>query len=79
MLADTPLVKNLGNPEYLNIILEGSSSLEERFDKIDSRMVTERLKAEQAKEKRMSPAMRKIVRHPDLPERMTAMLAIQQN
>lgn len=79
MLADTPLVKNLGNPEYLNILLDGSSSLEERFEKIDSRIVTERLKAQQEKDKRMSPAMRKIVRLPDLPDRITAMLANQQN
>jgi len=79
MLADTPLVKNLDNPEYLKILLDGSSSLEERFERIDSRMVTERLKAEQEKDKRMSPAIRKIVRLPDLPERMTAMLASQQN
>ena len=75
MLADTPLVKNLDNPEYLKILLDGSNSLEKCFVRIDSRMVTERLKAEQEKDKRMSPAMKKIVRLPDLPERMTAMLA----
>lgn len=44
ILADTPLVKNLDNPEYQKIILDGCSTLEERFAKIDFRLVTEKLK-----------------------------------
>jgi len=34
ILADTPLVKNLDNPEYLEIILDGCKTLEERFEKM---------------------------------------------
>jgi len=75
VLADTPLVKNLDNPEYIEIVLDGSSTLEERFSKIDSRMVIERLKAEQVKGKKMSSEMKKIVQRPDLPERLTALMA----
>jgi hypothetical protein len=75
ILADTPLVKNLDNPEYLEIILDGCKTLEERFEKIDSRLVTEQLKAELKNQQKISPEMKKIIRHPDLPERLIALLA----
>ena len=57
ILADTPLVKNLDNAEYLEIILDGSSTLEECFEKIDSRLVVEKLKDERKKNERISPEM----------------------
>jgi hypothetical protein len=44
----------------VNIILDGCSTLEERFAKIDSNMVLEKLKIEQKKQQRISPAMKKI-------------------
>ena len=75
ILADTPLVKNLDNPEYLEILLDGCSTLEERFEKIDSRLVTEHLKAEQKNQQKISPEMKKIVQRPDLPDRLIALLA----
>jgi hypothetical protein len=75
ILADTPLVKNLDNPEYMKIILGGSYTLEERFEKIDSYMVTKRLKMEQKKYERISPEMKKIVKHPDLPDKLALLLA----
>ena len=31
MLADTPLIKNLDNPDYMKILLDGKASLEELF------------------------------------------------
>ena len=44
ILADTPLVRNLENEEYLNIILNGCSTLAERFSQIDDKIVREELK-----------------------------------
>lgn len=79
ILADTPLVKNLDNPEYVNIILDGCSTLEERFAKIDSKMVVEKLKIEQKEQQRISPAMKKLIQRQDLPDRLTSLLAAQQN
>ena len=35
MMAQTPLVKNLDNPQYMEIILNGKASLAERFAEID--------------------------------------------
>ena len=75
MLADTPIVKNLNNPEYLEIILDGCRTLEERFERIDSHLVTEKLKAEQRKNQIIYSEMKKIIKLPDLPERLTAVLA----
>ena len=75
MLADTPLVKNLDNPEYMKILLDGSSTLEQCFAKIDTSVVIERLKAEQNKTERINPEIKKIIRLPDLPERMIALVA----
>ena len=74
MVADTPLVKNLDNDEYVKILLNGSSTLEECFAKIDTNKVIERLKAGHNKTERINPQMKKIVRLPDLPERMIALL-----
>jgi hypothetical protein len=35
MLAQTPLIKNLENPQYMEIILNGKVTLAERFAEID--------------------------------------------
>lgn len=78
MLSATPLVKNMNNPEYVEILLDGCKTLEERFAKIDSHMVVEKLKAEQGKH-RMNPKMKKLIQLPDLPERLTLLLTTQQS
>lgn len=74
ILADTPLVKNLGNSEYLEVILDGCNTLEERFEKIDSRLVIEKLQAEKENDESVSPVVKKIIRHPDLPAKLTELL-----
>jgi len=74
ILADTPLVKNLDNPDYLEIILDGCNTLEERFEKIDGRMVLEKLEVAKKNNDRISPEVKKIIRRPDLPERLTILL-----
>ena len=79
ILADTALVKNLDNPEYVQILLDGCDTLEERFAKIDSHMVAEQLKAERNKQERIRPEMKKMIQRPDLPQRLTLLLADGQN
>ncbi|MDB4264873.1 transposase, partial [bacterium] len=76
MLTDTPIVKNLNKPEYLEIILDGCRTLEERFERIDSRLVAEKLKAEQRKHQIIGSEMKKIIKLPDLPERLSAIYAL---
>jgi hypothetical protein len=75
ILADTALVKNLDNPEYVQILLDGCDTLEERFAKIDSHMVAKQLKAERNKQERIRPEMKKMIQRPDLPQRLTLLLA----
>jgi hypothetical protein len=74
ILADTPLVKNLDNSDYLDIILDGCNTLEERFEKIDSKMVLKRLEAEKKNNERINPVVKKIIRRPDFPERLAGLM-----
>lgn len=78
ILSDTPLVKNLNNPEYVEILLDGCRTLEERFAKIDSRVVIEKLRTARGKHRMISPMMKKMVQRPDLPERLTMLMSPQQ-
>jgi hypothetical protein len=41
MLADTPLVRNLDNNDYMDILLKGKKSLAARFSDIDIQQVRE--------------------------------------
>ena len=47
MIADTPLVRNLQNPRYLQILLHGQATLEDRFAQIDIQTVRKELQAAQ--------------------------------
>ena len=70
ILADTPLVRNLENEDYLRIILDGCNSLEERFEKIESRLVLKELKRTQKTSERIPPEMKKIIKEPNLPQKI---------
>jgi len=50
MIADTPLVKNLSNPQYMEIILKGKNNLVERFAEIDVQLVRMELKENQSEQ-----------------------------
>lgn len=75
ILADTPLVRNLENEDYMRIILDGCNSLEERFDKIDSKLVLWELNKAQKSSERISPEMKKMIREPNLPQKITEIFA----
>jgi len=78
ILADTALVKNLDNPEYVQILLDGCGTLQARFAKIESHLVAEQLKAERNQQERIRPEMKKLIQRPDLPQRLTLLLAGRQ-
>lgn len=48
MLPDTPLACNLKNPAYLDLLLDGCDSLEQRFSRIDPEAVRDSLQAARA-------------------------------
>ena len=70
MPADMPLIKNLGNPEYVKIILSDRNSLEERFADIDIQKVRKQLRDLQSTSVRVPKKLRQLIRSPDLPQRL---------
>jgi len=64
MLADTPLVKNLSNPEYAKIILNGHSTIEDRFAEIDEKLVRQQIKKRES-HFGISAQMKKVLREPN--------------
>jgi hypothetical protein len=74
MLVDTPLVKNLSNPAYLNILLDGKQSLEERFAEIEINDGTIDVKPS-ADADNILPSFRSLVKLPDLPALISGLAA----
>jgi hypothetical protein len=70
ILSDTPLVKNLDNEEYLQIILDGCDTLQERFARIDSNMVVQELKKTKKEPGRLPLELKKMIREPAFPEKL---------
>lgn len=71
MLADTPLVKNLENEDYLQILLNGNATLEERFSAIDVDAVREEIKESQEDSERIPTLIRRLIKKPNLPQIIT--------
>lgn len=77
LLSDTPLVKNLKNPEYVEILLNGKATLEERFAEIDIKIVRKELKKSQEDSERIPPKIKTIIKKTELPEIMVNFFAKQ--
>ena len=75
MIANTPLVRNLENPEYMKIVLDGKATLEERFAEIDIRMVREELATFNKSSERVPLKIKKIIRMPQLPKTLLAVFS----
>ena len=71
MLADTPLVKNLENPQYMDLLLDGKATLEERFAEIDTEMVRKQLVEAQRHPEKIPAKVKKIIAIPELPQIIT--------
>ena len=74
MLTDTPLVKNLDNPEYMAILLEGKANLEELFAQMGQTLFAPQLQS-QADTGRILPGFRKIINLKALPEHVVRLAA----
>jgi hypothetical protein len=73
MIADTPLVKNMENSEYMTMILDGAKSLEDRFAQIDAGLVRQELQKAEDENKKMHPKIRRIIKSDALPEKLVKM------
>ncbi|MEA3384971.1 MAG: hypothetical protein U9Q89_00720 [Thermodesulfobacteriota bacterium] len=60
LLSNTLLVQNLQNPEYMKALLNGHSSLEERFAEIDVELVREELKKINEQQEKIPASMKKV-------------------
>ncbi len=67
MVADTPLIQNLSNPQYMNILLKGKSSLVERFAQIDAALVRQEMQKHQQEWGDLPKGLKNILKIPDLP------------
>jgi hypothetical protein len=68
MIAETPLVKNLDNPDYMEIILGDKNSLEEVFAQIKSTTVRKMLKASQIADDDVPEKIKNIIVKKCLPD-----------
>lgn len=64
MIAETPMMKNLECPEFMNIILNGQPTLAARFAQLDLQSIRERMKESQNVEK-LPPGLKKFVKNLD--------------
>ena len=70
MLADTPLVRNLSNPDYMTTLLKGKKDLATRFADIDIQQVLEKEKENANKLRKYPKRMDKVFKIPHLPQKL---------
>lgn len=75
MLAETPLVRNLANEDYSQIILKGCATLAERFSQIDVKQVREQLKAAHQNQERIPPEVKKMIGQANLPDKIAVLFS----
>jgi len=68
MLADTPLVKNLENPEYMEILLDGNESLEKLFSELGKSHSTADIQAQAGYTDCILPGFKAVIKIQDLPD-----------
>jgi transposase-like protein len=68
MFADTTLVKNLDNPEYMNIILSGKTSLAECFAKTEHDIIQKEFKRASQPENKIPAKIRNFIKKEDVPK-----------
>ena len=69
MLADTPLIKNLDNPQYMKILLEGKANLQELFADLGTAHL-DPADALQTDTDRILPGFRALMKLPTLPDQI---------
>jgi ribosomal protein S20 len=77
MLADTPLVKNLDNPDYMEILLDGQANLEELFAHLTATSFVKAAESE-ANIDHLLPGFRAIIKMPTLPEQVVRLFTRPQ-
>ena len=74
MLAETPLVNNLQNPEYMRILLKDKTSLEELFAEIEIDTLRDELRKAQFSPEKVPIKIKRLIAMPDYPEKLMNMV-----
>ena len=74
MLAETPLVRNLNNPTYMKILLNGKASLEELFADIEIDTLREAFRKAQDTPEKIPSKLKPLIAMPDFPEKLFTMV-----
>ncbi|MFT5084020.1 MAG: hypothetical protein ACI9Y1_002072 [Lentisphaeria bacterium] len=70
MLADTPLIRNLDKPDYMELLLSGKSNLIERLVDIDIKLVHQQEKENKARWQKYPRRMARLFKMPNLPQKL---------
>ncbi|MCP3681208.1 MAG: transposase [bacterium] len=70
MLADTPLVRNLSNPDYMIVLLKGQKDLASRFADIDIQQVRKQEKENEERWRKYPKRMSRLFRIHHLPQKL---------
>jgi hypothetical protein len=74
ILAETPLVRNLENPTYMEILLKGKASLEEVFAETEIGDLREAFREARSTPGRIPAKLKPLIAMPDLPEKILNMV-----
>lgn len=74
ILAETPLVRNLENPAYMKILLNGDPTLESVFSKIDIESFREAFRNAQDAPEKIPAKLKPLIAMPDFPEKLATVI-----
>jgi len=74
ILAETPLVRNLENPSYMRILLNGKASLEEVFAEIEIDTFRKAFREAQDAPEKIPSKLKPLIAMPDFPEKLVSMV-----
>ena len=74
MLAETPLVKNLQNADYMKILLKEKTSLADVFAEIEIEILREEFRKAKLSPQKISPKIKRLIAMPDYPQKLVKMV-----
>ena len=75
IIADTPLVKNLDNPEYLQLMLNGKGSLQEAFAEICQQDVISKMREAEKDEPKLPRKVLVLIRQKETMQKVLYLIA----
>ncbi len=70
MLPGTVLIKNLDNEEYLELLLDGTNGLEERFAQVDSRLFLREFSEMKSHNRKLPVDAKRLIKEEKMPDKI---------